>query len=76
MDDFDISGEEIVNGNAEHIHRFLEILYEYSKIFMENKRPANVVKSARSENDRHRNQDMPASISARGPRRAEDINRN
>jgi hypothetical protein len=43
---------------------------------MENKRPANVVKSARSENDRHRNQDMPASISARGPRRAEDINRN
>jgi uncharacterized protein (UPF0147 family) len=50
LDDFDISGEQIVNGNAEHIHRFLEILYEYSKIYMDSRKPTNIIKTAPVKN--------------------------
>jgi len=41
----EIRGEEIVNYNLAHIHKFLDLLYEYSKIYMESKKPKYGVRS-------------------------------
>jgi hypothetical protein len=72
LDEFDIAGEEIVTFNAEHIQRFLEILYEYSKIYMESKKPTNVVKSETEEGKRSKENEKPVFSSARGERRADN----
>jgi nitroreductase len=73
LDDFGISGEEIVNGNPEHIHRFLEILYEYSKIYMKSRKRTNAVKSVPEKNKMMKEKEKPVirRRSARESRRAD-----
>ena len=42
----DIDGEAIVRGDLGHIYKLLEVLYEYSKIYVESRRRDNDVRSA------------------------------
>ena len=47
----ELEGESIVQGDITHIYKLLEFLYEYSKIFLESRKPHQNVKSARGKGE-------------------------
>jgi hypothetical protein len=64
----DIDARQVLAFNIDHIHRLLEILYLYSKIYMESKKPTTVVKSETEEKQKEK----PAFSSARDNRKSEE----
>jgi hypothetical protein len=72
IDKFNISGEEILRGNTDHILRLVEILYECSKIYVESKKPATYIKTEKRQAESDKYEKKPF-ISDRNPRRSEGV---